>query len=358
MNDRPRVAVPSPLFHFDKLTGRGRMWHEVLGRLAGKCDLVPVTGGLAGQMKRRAGRRPQAWLYDGHDGPLSVREPQIIQLHEAPWNEPETMATLEPQFVERVVEPSRRAARVASAVVCPSESAKEQIVRDCDIAAEKVFVALHGVDHAVFRPGIAGGLAVAERHGAAPGLPYILTVASLHPRKNLMALRQAMAQLADENFLHQLVIVGGPAHGRSDGDELLGAIGAEFPGGTRRVVVVPFGISEEELAALMCGATAFCLPSLSEGFGLPAAEAMACGTPTVLSNRGALREVGQGAAIFVETDPGAIAQGLRSLLADPVLAKNVGLACAIRAEAFTWDLCAEKWFAAIQAGISAKARAA
>jgi glycosyltransferase involved in cell wall biosynthesis len=346
-----RVAVPDDLFLVSTTTGRGRVWHEVLCRLTLRCELLPMDLGKWGRLHRMIRRNPQAWLLDGHEGPLPVRGPQIIQIHEAPWNEPETMATLSTEFIDRVVEPTRRATQVASSVICPSESSKRQIVMDSNIEPNKVFVAAHGVDHNVFRPGLDGGADVAVRHGADPRRPYILTVASVHPRKNLLSLTEAMGLLASEHFPHQLVIVGSPPHGRTDGEELTAALCQEGTGGTQRTVFVPFGISDSELAALMSGASAFCLPSLSEGFGLPAAEAMACGTPTVLSNRGALVEVGQGAAVLVEPHPMALADGLRSVLADPARATEVAKRCAKRAQSFSWDHCADVWLQAITSGV-------
>ncbi len=113
----------------------------------------------------------------------------------------------------------------------------------------------------------------------------------------------------------------------------------------------PFGVSDHELALLMCAAGAFCLPSLSEGFGLPAAEAMACGAPTVLSDRAALKEVGGGAAIMVSPDANDIAAGLRPVLQDAELAQKVGAACHERAAEFTWDRCAAQWLQALEAGV-------
>ena len=319
------------------------MWHEVLTRLPEYCRVQPMKGtGRAGW------RRPDGWLFDGHGGPLAVVEPQIIQLHEMPWGEPETMATLEPDFLEQVVEPSRRAALVAAAIVCPSASAQRQIVQDCGVAAARVHVAHHGVDHSVFHPGVDGGDAIAERHGADPARPFVLSVASIHPRKNLLALRDAMHLLHGEGLPHQLLIVEGPSHGRTDGDALRADL---FSGqGTERVVSVAHGIDDHEMAALMGAAAAFCLPSLTEGFGLPAAEAMACGAPAVLSTRGALPEVGGEAAVMVEPDPAAIAAGLRSVLVDPAAGRAVGSACAEQAARFTWDRCAADWATAIAAG--------
>ncbi|HEY3845169.1 MAG TPA: glycosyltransferase family 1 protein [Acidimicrobiales bacterium] len=352
-----RVNVPGDLFSGYTMSGRGRMWHEVLTRLADLCQVRPVDDGPLARLKRRRQGPPDAWLFDGHLGPLAVPEPQVIQLHEAPWTEADTMLTLGQRFIEMVVEPSRRSARAAAAIVCPSESAKRQIVEDCDVAPEVVFVAHHGVDHRVFHPGIGGGSDVVRRHGGQDDRPYVLTVASVHPRKNLQALRTAVTQLASEGFPHQLVVVGGPAHGRPDWEALAAAAFADLEGAPGRLIAIPAGISDGELAALMGGASAFCLPSLSEGFGLPAAEAMACGAPTVLANRGALPEVGAGAAVMVEPNPSDIADGLRSLLIDPVAARVLGDAGAVRAQAFSWDRCAAQWLDAITAGVARDARA-
>jgi glycosyltransferase involved in cell wall biosynthesis len=332
------------------------MWHEVLNRLPDFCDVRPVSDGSFGRRRQRRQGAPDAWLFDGHLGPLEVPEPQVIQLHEAPWTEADTMRTLSAQFVEMVVEPSRRAARVASAIVCPSASAKQQIVEDCDVAPELVFVAHHGVDHEVFHPGVGGGSDVVRRFGGQADRPYILTVASVHPRKNLGALRQAVTQLALEDFPQQLVIVGGPAHGRPDWRELTEAAFAELEGVPGRLVGIPLGLADDELAALMCGASAFCLPSFSEGFGLPAAEAMACGVPTVLADRGALPEVGGPAAILVEPNPAELAGALRSLLVDPAEAQARGRAGAERAAAFSWDGCAARWFDAISYAVARDTR--
>jgi glycosyltransferase involved in cell wall biosynthesis len=320
------------------------MWAEVLPRLSSSFRLQRGS--------RRFGvRQPAAWLSDGHNGPLPVSCPQIIQLHEAPWGEAETLATLELEFIEKVVEPSRTAAKCAAAIICPSQSSKRQIVADGDAPEERVFVAHHGVDHAVFRPGLTGGPRLAAHYGGDPNRPYILTVAAIHPRKNLMALRDAVGLLARDGYQHQLVVVEGPSHGRSDGDALRRAVAADLPGAPNAVASIPHGIPDADIAALMCGAAAFCLPSLSEGFGLPAAEAMACGAPVVLSNRGALPEIGGEAAVLVEPNAEAIAHGLASLLSDPSHAQTVGAAGAQRAQQFTWDSCAEGWTTAISAGL-------
>jgi glycosyltransferase involved in cell wall biosynthesis len=78
---------------------------------------------------------------------------------------------------------------------------------------------------------------------------------------------------------------------------------------------------------------------------------MACGAPTVLSDRAALKEVGGGAAIMVNPDADDIAAGLRSVLNDAELAHKVGAACYERAAEFTWDRCTAQWLQALEAGV-------
>ena len=97
------------------------MWREVLQRLPERVDIRPVDQRTMNRLKQRRRGPPDAWLFDGHNGPLAVPEPQVIHLLEAPWNEPDTMETLSPRFVDMIVDSTRRAARAASTIICPSE---------------------------------------------------------------------------------------------------------------------------------------------------------------------------------------------------------------------------------------------
>lgn len=343
---RLRVGVPAALEGPAGSSGRGRMWREVLSRLSVDVDLRFVS-----QPSQRRFDRPRVdvWLTDGHQGALAVSEPQVAHLLEASWHDPDTLATCEPEFL-RVEIPSEQAARAAAVVICLSEWSKCQIVESYGLDPSRVVVGLLGVDHRIFRPGVSGGDAIVERCGGKADKPYVLFVSSVHPRKNLSALRDAMTKIGQSGFAHQLVIVGGPAHGRSDHELLFRQATAELPGLPGRLVSVPFGLSDEELAALMAGAAAFCQPSLSEGFGLPALEAMACGAPTVVANRGALPEVAGDAAVRVDVDALSIARGLEMVLSSPDTARRVGVACAERARSFTWERCTDSWHRALLIG--------
>jgi glycosyltransferase involved in cell wall biosynthesis len=98
----------------------------------------------------------------------------------------------------------------------------------------------------------------------------------------------------------------------------------------------------------MAEADAFCLPSFFEGFGLPALEAMACGVPVVVSDRGALPEVVGEAGLVVAPEPAPIQDALRRVLSDRCLAQKLGAAGLRRASGFSWRRTAEGWLAALQ----------
>ena len=99
----------------------------------------------------------------------------------------------------------------------------------------------------------------------------------------------------------------------------------------------------------MAGADAFCLPSLYEGFGLTALEAMACGAPVIVSDRGALPEVVDGGGIVVEPSPEAIANALERVLSDDELASSLRRRAVERARTFTWARTASGWLAVLRA---------
>jgi glycosyltransferase involved in cell wall biosynthesis len=102
------------------------------------------------------------------------------------------------------------------------------------------------------------------------------------------------------------------------------------------------------MATIMAGAAAVCVPSMFEGFGLIALEAMACGAPTVVSARGSLPEVVGDAGITVEPTPDAIAAGLRRVLGDPAEAARLSAAARERAMSMTWDDTAARWVQALR----------
>jgi glycosyltransferase involved in cell wall biosynthesis len=185
---------------------------------------------------------------------------------------------------------------------------------------------LVGVDAAVVPGGVDGRFAPDADPGparAALGLarPYVLCVASSIARKNLAALDVADARLDARGI--DLVVAGG------ERPQFTGALTL----GPRRVGTVP----DAHLPGLYAGASAFVLPSLYEGFGLPCIEAMACGTPVVAADAAALPETCGDAALYADPrDPNALADAVEQAL-EPATAQRLRAAGLRRAAEFSWD---------------------
>jgi glycosyltransferase involved in cell wall biosynthesis len=176
--------------------------------------------------------------------------------------------------------------------------------------------------------------------------PYILFVGTLEPRKNLVRLLEAYRLLVEQHGIpHDLVICG--ALGWHTGP-IRQALGESA---VRERVHLAGYVSDSELPLWYAAADLFVYPSLFEGFGLPPLEAMACGTPVVLSNAPSLLEVAggadpqrdQAAALLVDPfDPQAIAGGLAQVLCNAELAERLRTRGIARAQTFDWASAARR----------------
>jgi glycosyltransferase involved in cell wall biosynthesis len=230
-----------------------------------------------------------------------------------------------------------RVARRVGRILTVSESSRNDIVRDFKAASEDIHILPLGVDTRVFHP------------REAPRVPgRIVAVASADsPMKGVSTLLRAVAKLATERDVH-LVVVGKPT---KDGptDRLV----RELSLGER--VRFISGISDEELGELLASAETAVVPSLYEGFSLPAVEHMASGTPLVASRTGALPEVVGDAAVLVEPgDVEELATTLRRLHDSAPERARVGEAGLQRVqERFAWPAVAAATVEHYRAAISA-----
>ena len=344
-----RVGVSAALIEADARSGHGRVWSSTLAALRARVRVRAVhVDRPAATDYSVPGDGFDVWLADGHGGRPITDAPVVAVVHEMAWT-PAQLRGLDESGGSQPLA-TRTAAGVGSAshVIVPSESSRRQVLDRSTTAPDRVHTVPYGVDSAVFRPDARGGRALVARHAATPERPYVLFVGSLHPRKNLAVLRDAMGALAAAGRPHVLAVVvaeltvaavapggGLPSIGRE-------AAAADLPGAPGRVVVVP-SPADADLAALMAGADAFCLPSLGEGFGLPALEAMACGTVVVVSDRDSLPEVVGDAGLVVAPEADALGASLDAVLARPAeFARLRGRAVA-RARRFGWDCTAQGW---------------
>jgi len=287
------------------------------------------------------GGRADVWLAPATSTSPAGR-PLVVQLHEASWLDPALRRHLDPSFAAHLEKFTAASLAVAARAITPSEASRRQVIQWTGFAAERVHAVPHGVDHSRFRPQLA------VRSPAADG-PYVLFVGVLHPRKNLDGLRVAMAGLAARGFPHRLIVVGGAPADRAEPDDLEARLAV--PGWPGRLRLMR-DLNDAALASLIAGADAFCLPSFYEGFGLPVLEAMACGVPVVVSDRGALPEVVGEAGLVVTPEPLAIEAALARVLESRELADQLRSAAVRRAGAFTWRRSAEGWLAALEQAAS------
>lgn len=222
-------------------------------------------------------------------------------------------------------------------VICISEATRRDLLR-CytQLDPERCLaIPLAASDH--FRPerdsrAIA---ALKTRLGLAIEQPYFLSVCTLEPRKNLVAVVRAFARLPGLHAEHtnlRLVLVG--ASGWGDQNEL--AMLARDLGVFERLVITGF-LLDADLPALYSGAIGFLYPSLYEGFGLPVLEAMQCGTPVITSNSSSLPEVVGDAGVMVNpTDVNGLAAAMAALIDSPERRTHLAREALERASHFSW----------------------
>jgi len=203
---------------------------------------------------------------------------------------------------------------------------------------DRVHVTPWGVDEA-FSPGPRPD-ALLGRLGVG-GAPYVLTVGTLQPRKNVEALVRAFEALAAPGAEHHLVVVG--ARGWLD-EALVGLLGSSV---LARRIHVTGRVLDAELVGLYRGTDCFVFPSRYEGFGLPPLEAMACGAPVVSSDRTSLPEVAGEAALLVDPDDaGALERAMAEVLGSSERRVELSARGRERAAGFSWARCAELTVAA------------
>src|SRR5688572_10848507 len=316
-----------------RLTGVERHGREILRCIGDRYQVEKPASGLSGV-------RGHAWeqfvlprkLYPGsilwspaNTGPLIIHD-QVLTIHDlSPLEHPEwfqkSFAVWYRLFLPILVKRVRK-------VFAPSEYVKRKIMKRFEM--EDVIVTPNGVDRSVFHPA-----AKQSTHS----LPerYILFVGSIEPRKNLVALLQAWHEIKNDFRETWLIIAGtsGPVFRP-----------VKLSREIERVRFLGY-VEEQTLPGLYAEATLFVLPSFEEGFGLPALEAMACGTPVIVSDGGALPETVADAGLIFELRcqskqrEESLSTSMKQCLDDENLRlslKEKGLA---RAKLFSWQNTAE-----------------
>jgi len=312
---------------------------EAAGRSARK-DRATLTLLSAGA--RRVG------LHEGCDVLHSLRTPLAEPARIAARVRALTIHDVIPLLHPEWMYPAAEAELVATAAsVLPSDSVianSKATARDVSAAlgidSRRVFVTpLAASSDSFYREPSSSRIEAARARYGIPAGPYILSVCTLEPRKNLLHLLSCFHRMLQrESPPDARLVLVGPTGWNV---EPLFTYLSERPELAKRVTLAGY-VDDADLAALYSGARAFVYPSLYEGFGLPVLEAMQCGTPVITSDCSSLPEVAGEAAILVPpTDEAALESALGRVMTDATLAAELSRRGLERAKAFSWERTAE-----------------
>lgn len=244
------------------------------------------------------------------------KPPLVVTVHDlVALRFPETMPRWTRFYSRATLE---RMLAAADMIVTPSADTANDLEKMTDVDVNRIRVIWNGVDDVFYESAPAPG--VSE--------PYILFVGTPEPRKNLQRLVNAVGELSKRGTRYKLVVAG------SGGWGSVNISGSHVQHVGKQ--------TDEGLRSLYAGAACVAQVSLHEGFGFPVIEAMASGSPVVVSREGALPEVAGNAAIQVDAyDERSIADGLERAISERESLVERGK---MRAELFRWQECAAKHF--------------
>ena len=280
---------------------------------------------------RAAARRERADVLHAPTAlaPMAGREPLVVTIHDVsvlrfPERFPRWFRTWARFTLPKV-------ARHATAIITDSAASRDEILHFCGVGADRITVVPLGIPP---RAADATSARTLQRVKQAYGLdaPFVLTVGSLEPRKNIPRLLRAVRQLRGEPRTRDLRLVHAGPRGwlGADIEDTLREL--QLADAVRFLGYVP----DDDLPALYALARITAYPSLYEGFGLPIVEAMASGSPVLTSSVSSMPEVAGKAAVLVDPEStDAIAEGLRRLWTDEALRSRLIVDGRTRAARFT-----------------------
>ncbi len=322
LRDKPLADMPPQRKGWVyKVFGPKRLWTQIA---------LPIS--LFG------GKRPDIFFTPGHYRPRWSPIPTVISVMDLGY------LVFPDQFTKRDLMQLKRwtgnSIKKANHILSISESTKRDIMKYYDVPSDRVTVTHLGYDSKNFKFQISNFKLNNVRRKYKIKNDYILFLSTLKPSKNIEELVEAFASLANDSEFKrmyanlQLVISGKKGWMFDSIFEKVKEIGLE-----KKVIFTDF-VADDDVPALMAGAKIFVLPSFWEGFGIPVVEAMAVGTPVVVSNVASLPEIVGDAGVLVNPNKSDdIARGIKEALENHDLLSKRGLA---QAKKFSWENCAKQ----------------
>ncbi|MGI8759080.1 MAG: glycosyltransferase family 4 protein, partial [Acidimicrobiales bacterium] len=274
------------------------------------------------------------WHGPHYTMPLRANVPTVVTIHDLTFfDHPEWHERAKVVYFRRMI---RESAQRADTLVCVSNYTADRLT-DLLAPTVPVEVITHGVDHRRFRTEDGDGDDLARLADLGVQGPFVAFTGTLEPRKNVPALVRAMARLAPTHPGLKLVLAGHRGWGGAEVDATVATSGLE-----ERVINLGY-VDDAVLPALYRQAAAVAYPSLEEGFGLPALEALACGAAVVTSSGSAMEEVAGGAALLVRPgDEVGLTEALEALLAGGADVAELRGAGPVVAQGHTWATAAAR----------------
>ena len=275
--------------------------------------------------------------------PVLSRVPKVVCIHD----------TIPERFPDLIFPTKRNelfwraktwlALQQARRVMTVSQASAADISALLKVRRNRIDVVTEGAE-ATFRPipDPARRAAARARHGIPEGVPLLVYVGGFNRHKNVLRLIEAMPAILAACPDAHLAIVGRTTGARfwDNIDELKAGASRDARASDR--ILFTGEIADEEMADLLNAASALVMPSLWEGFGLPALEAMSCGTPVLAANRGSLPEVVGDAGLYFEPEDAAeLAARAAELITTPGLQQTLSTRALARAQQFGWDRAAD-----------------
>jgi glycosyltransferase involved in cell wall biosynthesis len=286
---------------------------------------------------------PDVLFVPAHALPLVPPRRSVVTIHDLGFlHHPEAHTRIQRLYYRLF---TRLSARRATHIIAISEATKRDLQRFYGTPAAKISVIYHGVspffqpihDRAVIEP-------VLRHYGIRT--PYLLFVSTVQPRKNVVRLIEAFAQVQRQLGPGNapLLVLAGKRGWLTDQIERRAA---EL--GIAEQVMFAGYVADDHLPALLNGALAYVVPSLYEGFGMTVLEAQACGTPVLASNVSALPEVVGEAGLLVDPyDVAAIADGIMRLVTDAELRASLRERGLRQVAEWTWQRTARETLAVLE----------
>ncbi|MFH1767046.1 MAG: glycosyltransferase family 1 protein [Patescibacteria group bacterium] len=296
---------------------------------------IPKGPGLEDMMYEK----PDVWFFPNLNI-IRTRLPYVVTIHDMSFRIFPEFFTQKDLAWHRAVN-AKRLLKKATHVVAVSESTKHDLEKYYQISKDKITVAYHGAQKRFHNSEEPQDKNFLREHNI--DFPYLLSLCTLEPRKNIESILEAYDDWQESNQNETHLVIAGGAGWKTDGIEEV------FEKLKHQDKIHFLGyVPDNHKPALYRHASALLFPSFYEGFGLPALEAMASGTPVITSFTGSMPEVVGDAAIMVDPyNVSDLKQALDELMSDVELRKKLIDSGIKRAQKFTWEKTAKKTLSAL-----------